>query len=322
MKILELAIHDINRMKEALIVSSAVKSAIEMQQRLHETVSQSVAIKSAIEFARMQQAYREAVPPTIFKTYEYYNAFEMINRDMAILSSAAQSVKLASQQIKTFESFKPAFLREYESFIEKAKEVESIRNRYPTMLFQPFDTLPVVQRRSVLIALPYKSKREETVFPSKKSAYSVCNLIIKCNEKACVLGSNDIFKPTNKMMESIKNIQHLSCNDKKTFSDFIDCLYFMLYEGAGEGSRVKIYLSDEEYQPLHDIRDIRNFYCRHDIEHGDSGEIKKKYRKLGEIFLRLIEKPLPENEIDFKKAQYVILDNLHNVLGILYKKIS
>lgn len=328
MKALELAIHDINRMKETLSVSPAVKSAIEMQQRLHETVSQSAAIKSAIEFARMQQAYREVVPPTILKTYEHLrkmaashnNAFEMINREMAILSSVAQSVKLANQQIKTFESFKPAFLREYESFIEKAQAVESSLNRYPTMISPRMDTLTVVQKRSILI--PYKSKRVEPVFSSKKSADFVCDLIINCNEKARVLGSNDIFKPTNKMMKSIKNIQHLSCNDEKSFGDLIDCLYFMLYEGAGEGLRVKSYLSDEECQPVYDIRDIRNFCYRHDIEHGDSGEIKRKKRKLGEIFLRLIAKPLPENEIDFKKAQHTILDNIHDMLEILYRKIN
>ncbi len=154
-------------------------------------------------------------------------------------------------------------------------------------------------------------------------AKSCCYLIIKGNEKAGALGEEYIFKPSNKLMTAIAALPDLIAHNISTFGEFIDYLYFLLYEGAGSDNlKVKNWLTDNELQSIWDIKAIRNFYLRHDVEHGDIKEAKRKMQKVGDIFHRLISKPLPENSHDYRKAQTKIISNVVGMLNLLYARIK
>jgi hypothetical protein len=156
-----------------------------------------------------------------------------------------------------------------------------------------------------------------------KATKRFCYLLPECNQKCGATGRDNIFKPTNKLMLSLIALPDLIAYNKLTFGEFIDYLYISLYEGSGgDNLRIKTYLSDEELQPLWDIKQLRNFYLRHDIEHGDMKQAKQKTQKVGEIFQRLIGRPIPENSTDFKKAQFIIMNNVLTMIILLYSKIN
>lgn len=156
-----------------------------------------------------------------------------------------------------------------------------------------------------------------------KTAKDCCHLIVKCNQKCRVSGKEDIFKPTNKLMGASSAIPDLIAYNESTFGEFIDYLFILLYEGTGDDKlRLRDYLSDNELQPLWNIKQLRNIYLRHDIEHGDSREAKHKMQRVGDIFYSLIAKPLPENSHDYRKAQTEIINNVLEMLNLLFIKIN
>jgi hypothetical protein len=202
--------------------------------------------------------------------------------------------------------------------------------------FDMFATLPTFnlyyfQRKEIVSLVKHNSKALQNSdyidrLPSYnyyKIAKNCCHLIIKCNQKCRVSGKEDIFKPTNKLMGALAAIPDLIAYNESTFGEFIDYLFILLYEGTGDDNlRLRYYLSDNELYPLWNIKQLRNFYLRHDIEHGDSREAKHKMQRIGDIFYSLIAKTLPENSHDYRKAQTEIISNVFEMLNLLFKMIN
>lgn len=82
------------------------------------------------------------------------------------------------------------------------------------------------------------------------------------------------------------------------FGEIVDALYFLLYEGAGgTKNRLTDIVPDEVLAPLWQLKHLRLHY-RHDIEHGDDRDIKKKYEKIARAFRSLCGRDLPSRPGD------------------------
>ena len=107
------------------------------------------------------------------------------------------------------------------------------------------------------------------------------------------------------------------------FAEFIDHLYFIVYEGAGSDNlRFLRLLDDADAEPVWMLKHIRNYFTRHDVEHGKDSEIEKKKLRLGEIFTSLIGKPLPRSRRDFGDAQLALLRHCEKCLAKISDKLE
>lgn len=99
--------------------------------------------------------------------------------------------------------------------------------------------LPDIQQEELIAAIEIADE-DGTSLVNYSPAATIANqarlvlqLITQCNEVVKIAGQPEIFKPTTRLLEAFADLPWLIANDKRTFADFIDCLYFIFYEGAG-----------------------------------------------------------------------------------------
>lgn len=141
-----------------------------------------------------------------------------------------------------------------------------------------------------------------------------------CNEINKRKNGKYIFNPTNKTYE----IQTLdkTVNSEKTWKEFINDLYQLIYEGSGSLQRIPKELLENNAVFI-DIKHLRNEKF-HDLEHGDKKEIQKKNLKLKEIYLKYTKKEsLPQlSPKDIDNFSLEILKELKITLGSLLKYLK
>jgi len=93
---------------------------------------------------------------------------------------------------------------------------------------------------------------------------------------------------TNESSQALTTIT-VPCRDVTQYGSFIDGLYFLIYEGSGTCTR----LPDPPPEFVMDVKHLRAA-IRHDLNHGEEVEIKKKIKRAGEIFEKFSGKKTPE----------------------------
>lgn len=142
----------------------------------------------------------------------------------------------------------------------------------------------------------------------------VLNLVVDCNEASKTSQiSAVIFKPTNRLLDVYANFPWLVASDKRSFADFVDCLYFTFYEGAGKD---KLRFLSEHGGPLEAadcdfiwcIKHLRNKWTRHDPDHGKEKDILKSWDELSKKlrWLGLAEHPTEPGH--FRELQRRLLE--------------
>lgn len=145
---------------------------------------------------------------------------------------------------------------------------------------------------------------------------AIIEMVYLCNEFEKRGSRDEIFKPTNKSMRACCIITNLVADNEVTFADINDHLYFLLYEGSGGASRLTDKLSDDQLEPLWILKNLRRGF-RHDLEHGEEREIKKKIIRVGDAYNELISKTVPEAPLDWKRAQHTLYKMLAEMLNRL-----
>ncbi len=178
---------------------------------------------------------------------------------------------------------------------------------------------PYVQRKELLSAI--KNEDVEVTaslidnLPATQAAYltqKILKTIVICNESGKVLGNQEIFKPTTRALEVYTDMPWLIAIDKKTFAEFIDCLYFLFYEGAGKD---KLRFMKKQGGPLEEndfefilcIKHLRNKWIRHDADHGKEKDIQKSWSALSSQLKWLGLTHLPTTEFDFRSLHMGLL---------------
>jgi len=134
-------------------------------------------------------------------------------------------------------------------------------------------------------------------------------------------GSELVFKQTDRVMTGASRVPNVVVTGEESFAGIVDYLYFMLYEGSGDASRLLDISEDAECQPLWKLKHLRRYF-RHDLEHGSKTDIRKKKRETREAFETLIGKPLPRSTHDWKRAQVALYEDLVDMLSKVLERLT
>lgn len=152
-------------------------------------------------------------------------------------------------------------------------------------------------------------------------------LITLCNEASRVAGKGDVFKPTNRMLEAFARLPWELANGKKQLADIIDCLFWTLYEGAGEDNLR--YLRDHggwmepgDCAVIFRIKFLRNKWLRHDPDHGEDTKIEKGWRDVSKVLIELGLSRIPTTEAEYRRIHRALLEQVEAFLQVLLTRIG
>ena len=195
--------------------------------------------------------------------------------------------------------------------------------------------LPFVQQEELLL-LPSHVQQDSTDVSSGVPAMHVAalgrkivQLVTQCNEAAKLENGNEIFKPTTKLIVVTGDIPWILARDRNSFADFVDCLYFIFYEGAGK-DKLRFLTdvdggvlssNDPECDLIWCIKHLRNKWTRHDADHGKEGEIRKSWKLLQEKFVWLGLSHYPITEEHFRQLHLQLLNKSVHFLETVANKL-
>jgi hypothetical protein len=158
-------------------------------------------------------------------------------------------------------------------------------------------------------------------------AREVVELVVQCNEHARMRSLDDVFKLTNRLLQVASQLPWIDAKNGVHFGQFLDGLYFILYEGAGKDHLryMKAWggpLDDDACEVVFIVKHLRNKWLRHDPEHGDQKSIKKSYEQLRERFKELGLAAPPRRASDYRRLQARLLKEVHTFLVRLFDELE
>jgi hypothetical protein len=115
---------------------------------------------------------------------------------------------------------------------------------------------------------------------------TVTQLIDQVNTEHAARCGDDFFKMTNKTAQALTRISK-PVSDVKSYETLVDDLYFLFREGPG--SRLK----DVWPTSFSEVNDLRTD-LRHDVDHGTSGKVRSKRKKLSATFAKYAGSASPQ----------------------------
>ncbi len=168
--------------------------------------------------------------------------------------------------------------------------------------------------RFAMLLGAYNDATDEAAKNVAELGASARDLIYEINRRYAAAKGEDLFKMTTESSQALNTIA-IPCHDLDRYGKLIDGLYFLVYEGSGSCGR----LPSPPPEFAMDVKFLRTA-IRHDADHGDPGEIKKKKQRAGEIFEKYSGKKTPEEcgpeelivtQIRILEAMLSFLSNLH-----------
>lgn len=193
--------------------------------------------------------------------------------------------------------------------------------------------LPFVQQEELIAIVESEDIEDEvTLIELSPAAHvsalsgQVLILIAKCNEVVKVGEKPEIFKPTNKLLEVFADLPWLLPENKQRFADFIDCLYFLFYEGAGKDKLRFLKDHNGVLEPtdcnfIWCIKHLRNKWLRHDADHGKEADIRKSWKELAEKFSWLGLNHPPMSQEHFRYLHCRLLEEANSFLQQILEKL-
>lgn len=136
----------------------------------------------------------------------------------------------------------------------------------------------------------------------------------------------EIFKHTNRSVLAVRDIVLLVARDPRSLADFLDTVYILLYEAAGDDHLR--YLDSEggelargECDVVWIIKHLRN-YARHDLDHGKPTDVRNKWRAIDEDLRKLGMERMPTTELEFRRLQARILEMAEGFLKTILDRIT
>ncbi len=187
----------------------------------------------------------------------------------------------------------------------------------------------IVRDHSILIA-------EHPVLESDRRSFSelllvkmhsILRLIVECNQTALVAGKKAVFKPTTQIMKAFADAPMIIATNSNRLADLVDCLYIILYEGAGKDNlRYLIshsgYLEPEECEAIWTIKALRNKWLRHDPDHGNQAKIRNSWADLKNHLHRLGVCGIPNRRQEFMHIQMGLLSKVEEMLYTLLSRMK
>lgn len=133
---------------------------------------------------------------------------------------------------------------------------------------------------------------------------SIAHLIDQLNKKYSASVGEDLFKATNKSIQSQLHIRK-PVRSLEEYKALIDDLYFLFRESVG--SR----LGDDWPDSFSDVNDLR-IDLRHDVDHGEAGKVRSKRRKIGRVFSKYAGGGTPDT---IEPAKFPLVQS--NIMGAI-----
>jgi hypothetical protein len=162
---------------------------------------------------------------------------------------------------------------------------------------------------------------------AKRDIYDMLKLRSFCNDASIHADGEEIFKTTNKGSDALLDIAFLIPNDKMSFGNFIDNLYILFYEGAG-GDNLRFLkdnegvLEKDECEFIWCVKNLRNKWLRHDMDHGDKSKIKASRKTLRNAFNCLGLDHHPMDSEDFRYLHSMLVKEARKFLEAILEKIN
>ena len=140
-------------------------------------------------------------------------------------------------------------------------------------------------------------------------------LVYEVNRGHSAAKGEDLFKMTTKSSNAIHSLG-IPCHDMSTYGDFVDALYFLVYEGSGSCNRLPSPPPDFAM----DVKFLRAD-VRHDLDHGSEKDVAKKIARNAAVFQKYSGKKTPEEcgPDEFTSVQLRLLQALVQFLTDLKK---
>lgn len=158
--------------------------------------------------------------------------------------------------------------------------------------------------------------------------HSLLNNVVYCNEFAETDGKPGIFKLTTNVLASFNDLHHITPENKNDFTNFVNCLYWIFYEGAG-GKKLRFLranggvLNDSDCNFIWTFKHLRNKWLIHDVEHGSPAEIRESRALLRKALERLGLCRMPISEDDYRLLHRNLLASgiafINNLINELHK---
>jgi hypothetical protein len=204
----------------------------------------------------------------------------------------------------------------------------------PVLEREPLIVVPRVQQQELLESgIEFADEDSGAAIKASPTAQtaelagSVLLLVTQCNEASKIAGGSDIFKPTNRMLEAFARLPWGLATDKEQLGDIVDCLFWTLYEGAGDEKLrfLKDYggwMDAAECDEVFRIKFLRNKWLRHDPDHGKESKIVKGWEDVTGAIRELGLQGLPVTEADHRLLHRRMLEQIEVFLQKLLLRIS
>jgi hypothetical protein len=150
-------------------------------------------------------------------------------------------------------------------------------------------------------------------------------LIGLCNEASEATRGETIFTLTSMLWLSAWKLVSVVPTNKDNFAIVVDCLYLMLYEGAGKDKLRFIehgYIDGAEAEVIWKIKHLRNKWLRHDIDHGEESKIKKSRQNLRDAFEWFGLRKVPYSKNEFVFLYNGLILKVEEFLKLLLDRVS
>lgn len=154
---------------------------------------------------------------------------------------------------------------------------------------------------------------------------SVQALLILCNETGAVSRNRRVFKLTDRVGTALADLAWLIPTTRHQLCEFVALLYFALYEGAGGNSLRYLdaeLLSNSECEFIWRLKDLRNKWLLHDLEHGSPRDVRASQAKLKESLEFFGLTHIPSSSAEFRSLHQAILDEAERFLQLLLGRLQ
>lgn len=146
-----------------------------------------------------------------------------------------------------------------------------------------------------------KNRMIETVKYREEILWGRIVETVKRINEICLAEKGNFFKPTNETNYISSKLKGFIVEDNDKLKEFCECLYKYIIESSKK--RIDDEFSEFGNRKFYNVcKELRNHYA-HDREHGKKSQRHKKFKKIQNIFVSLIDKKLPMDEYDYIKVQ-------------------
>ena len=144
---------------------------------------------------------------------------------------------------------------------------------------------------------------------------SIRRLITTINERYASTHGKDLFKPTNKTTSAIASLAQ-PIGTLEQYSALVDNLYFIFRESIGQRLRANLPASFVE------VNELRTM-LQHDLDHGKSGRVMNRRKKMGSTFSKYAGVPTPDavDPAQLPLVQVNLLGALEGDLHVLARSL-